>query len=120
MAAPPSTEIWVNPHLVAWDCAKLPDLVQARLSLMASATTFAEFLESRLPEEPDVDHTFMLIQGLRRGCVRIRPDVHAMYAVAPSLYPAPWVASVVGPPALLALATQPGVSPAAAPAAGGG
>jgi len=94
LSAPSSTEIWVNPHLIAWDCAKLPDLVQARLLLMASATTFAEFLASRLPEEPTADHSFMLVQGLRRGCIRLRPDVHAAFAVAPSMVSAPWVASV--------------------------
>ena len=88
-SAPSTTEIWVNPHLVAWDCAKLPDLVQARLGLLSTATSFAEFLASRLPEEPEVDHSFMLVQGLRRGCIRLRPEVHAAYAVAPSLFSAP-------------------------------
>ena len=106
-SAPSTTEIWVNPHLVAWDCAKLPDLVQARLGLMSTATSFAEFLASRLPEEPEVDHSFMLLQGLRRGCIRLRPEVHAAYAVAPSLLSAPWVASVSGPPAMRVVVAGP-------------
>jgi len=106
-SAPSTTEIWVNPHLVAWGCAKLPDPVQARLWLMSAATSFAEFLASRLPEEPEVDHSFMLVQGLRRGCIRLRPEVHAAYAVAPSLFSAPWVASVSGPPALRVVAVGP-------------
>ncbi len=60
--APSTTEILVNHHLIALDCAKPPDLVQARLWLMAAATSFAEFLAmflaSRLPEEPMADHSY--------------------------------------------------------------
>ena len=74
---------------------------------MSTATSFAEFLASRLPEEPDVDHSFMLLQGLRRGCIRLRPEVHAAYAVAPSPLSAPWVASVSGPPALRVVVAGP-------------
>jgi hypothetical protein len=106
-SAPSTTEIWVNPHLAAWDCTKLPDLVQARLGHMSAATSFAEFLASRLPEEPEVDHSFMLVQGLRRGCIRLRPEVHAAYAVAPSLLSASWVASVSGPSALRVVVAGP-------------
>jgi hypothetical protein len=95
--APPSTELWVEHRLAAWDCAKFPDLIQARLDLMASAATIAEFLASRLASEPDVDHSVMLVQGLRRGTLCVRPAVARLHR-APRTVPAlPWVASVTAP-----------------------
>jgi hypothetical protein len=112
--APPSTELWVEHRLAAWDCAKFPDLIQARLDLMASAVTIAGFLACRLASEPDVDHSVMLVQGLRRGTLCVRPAVARLYR-APRTVPAqPWVASVTAP----VLAAS-GVAVQVAPARGG-
>ena len=95
--APPSTEIWLNPNLAAWDCAKFPDLVRARLAHMASALTLQEFLESRLVVEPTADHSMMLLQGLRRGTICVRPDVCTAFAAPRSTVVLPWVASASTP-----------------------